>query len=79
MPKKKPARGFRTEHDLLGSKRVPASAYYGVQTLRALENFRISGVPKGTFALRVVADGYAEQEVEGVVLDRLVDSERSHR
>jgi aspartate ammonia-lyase len=35
----------RIEHDLLGEKAVPASAYYGVQTARALENFRISGVP----------------------------------
>jgi len=34
----------RTEHDLLGSKDVPADAYYGVQTARALENFHISGV-----------------------------------
>ncbi len=35
---------FRTEHDLLGEKLVPADAYYGVQTARALENFDISGV-----------------------------------
>ncbi len=35
----------RTEHDLLGDKEVPADAYYGVQTERALENFQISGVP----------------------------------
>jgi aspartate ammonia-lyase len=35
---------LRTEHDLLGEKQVPAEAYYGVQTARALENFRISGV-----------------------------------
>jgi aspartate ammonia-lyase len=34
----------RTEHDLLGQKAVPAEAYYGVQTARALENFHISGV-----------------------------------
>ena len=34
----------RTEHDLLGAKEVPADAYYGVQTARALENFQISGV-----------------------------------
>ncbi|MCX6552251.1 MAG: lyase family protein, partial [Acidobacteria bacterium] len=34
----------RTEHDLLGNKEVPADAYYGVQTARALENFHISGV-----------------------------------
>jgi len=35
----------RTEHDLLGEKQVPADAYYGVQTARALENFQISGIP----------------------------------
>jgi aspartate ammonia-lyase len=34
----------RLEHDLLGDKAVPAAAYYGVQTARALENFHISGV-----------------------------------
>jgi aspartate ammonia-lyase len=34
----------RLEHDLLGDKAVPADAYYGVQTARALENFHISGV-----------------------------------
>ena len=34
----------RTEKDLLGEKQVPADAYYGVQTLRALENFQLSGV-----------------------------------
>ncbi|MBL9001744.1 MAG: aspartate ammonia-lyase [Phycisphaerae bacterium] len=34
---------FRIEHDLLGEKRIPANAYYGVQTARALENFDISG------------------------------------
>ena len=34
----------RTEKDLLGERQVPADAYYGVQTARALENFQISGV-----------------------------------
>jgi aspartate ammonia-lyase len=33
----------RIEHDLLGDRAVPAQAYYGVHTLRALENFPISG------------------------------------
>jgi aspartate ammonia-lyase len=37
--------GYRTEKDLLGEKQIPADAYYGVQTLRALENFQISGIP----------------------------------
>src|SRR6478735_2993024 len=35
----------RTEKDLLREKQIPFDAYYGVQTLRALENFQISGVP----------------------------------
>src|SRR5947208_13579769 len=33
----------RREHDLLGDRDVPADAYYGVPTLRAIENFPISG------------------------------------
>lgn len=32
----------RTETDLLGSREIPADAYYGIHTLRAMENFRIS-------------------------------------
>ena len=39
-----PSGEVRIEHDLLGDFPVPAQAYYGVQTARALENFRISGV-----------------------------------
>jgi len=35
---------YRTERDPLGDFRVPADAYYGVQTARALENFPISGL-----------------------------------
>lgn len=42
--------GTRTEKDLLGSKQIPADAYYGVQTLRALENFQISGISMNHFS-----------------------------
>ena len=38
-------RTTRTEHDLLGERSVPAAAYYGIHTLRALENFSITGTP----------------------------------
>jgi len=34
---------IRTEHDSMGDVRVPAQAYYGAQTQRAVENFPISG------------------------------------
>lgn len=36
------AQEFRTEKELLGEKQIPAKALYGVQTARALENFKIS-------------------------------------
>ncbi|MGH8739474.1 MAG: aspartate ammonia-lyase [Burkholderiales bacterium] len=36
---------IRIEHDLLGDRAVPAGAYYGIHTLRALENFPITGTP----------------------------------
>ncbi|MBV9398138.1 MAG: aspartate ammonia-lyase, partial [Bryobacterales bacterium] len=39
----------RIEHDLLGPRDVPANAYYGVHTLRAVENFPISGTPISTY------------------------------
>src|SRR5256885_726741 len=35
---------FRTERDPLGELQVPSTAYYGVQTARAVENFPISGL-----------------------------------
>lgn len=41
MPK---ATRFRTERDSLGTKKVPAEAYYGVETVRAVENYPLSGL-----------------------------------
>ena len=40
---------YRIEHDLLGEREVQMDAYYGVHTLRALENFSISGIPISTY------------------------------
>jgi aspartate ammonia-lyase len=39
----------RREHDLMGETDVPSDAYWGVHTLRAVENFPITGVPVGHF------------------------------
>ena len=44
-----PAPRTRREHDLLGELEIPSEAYWGVHTLRAVENFPISGVPIGHF------------------------------
>lgn len=35
---------YRTEKDSIGTKEVPQDVYYGVQSLRAAENFRITGL-----------------------------------
>ena len=45
----------RIEHDLLGDRAVPADAYYGVHTLRALENFEITGTPISIYPDLVIA------------------------
>lgn len=39
----------RTEHDLLGYREVPDEYYYGIQTLRAMENFNMTGVTLNFF------------------------------
>ncbi len=45
----------RNEHDLLGDREVPHEYYYGIQTLRALENFNISGVTLNFYPLLIEA------------------------
>ncbi len=45
----------RHEHDLLGDRDVPSEVYYGVQTLRGLENFNISGVTLSFYPLLIEA------------------------
>lgn len=42
------SKGFRIERDSIGSKEVPADVYYGVQSLRAAENFKITGLQFNT-------------------------------
>lgn len=59
----------RIESDFLGSKEVPAAAYYGIQTMRAVENFPITGNklhPELIRALAIVkkASALANMEVE---------------
>jgi len=45
----------RSEHDLLGDRDVPFERYYGVQTLRAIENFNISGVTLNFYPVLIQA------------------------
>lgn len=45
----------RREHDLLGDREVPQEVYYGVQTLRGMENFNISGVSLSFYPVLIEA------------------------
>jgi aspartate ammonia-lyase len=45
----------RIEHDLIGERAVPTDAYYGIHTLRALENFPITGIPLSVHHELIVA------------------------
>ena len=71
---------MRTEHDLLGERDVPEEALYGVQTLRAAENFPITGVPLREFpelinALAAVKIAAAEANRElGLLPDNIADA-----
>jgi len=46
---------MRPEHDLLGDRDVSCEAYYGIQTLRGLENFNISGVSLSFYPVLIEA------------------------
>lgn len=66
---------YRTEHDLLGNKEVPKDAYYGIQTLRAKENFPITGLKphKNIFrCLGAVKKAAAKANAELGLLDEKV-------
>ncbi|WP_416420528.1 aspartate ammonia-lyase [Priestia aryabhattai] len=46
---------FRIEKDFLGTKEVPHNVYYGIQTLRAVENFPITGYKVHTELIKALA------------------------
>jgi aspartate ammonia-lyase len=52
---------MRLETDLLGEKEIPDSAYWGIHTLRAIENFPISGVPIGHYRSLVRALAFVKE------------------
>lgn len=67
----------RREHDLLGERDVPFEYYYGIQTLRAIENFNISGVTLNLFptlidALSMVKEAAAEANYDLGLIDEKI-------
>jgi aspartate ammonia-lyase len=52
---------MRIEHDFLGERELPDNAYYGVQTLRAIENFPITGVKLQLMESFIIAFGFVKK------------------
>src|SRR5262245_40549338 len=78
------AQQTRTEKDLLGEKQIPTDAYYGVQTARSLENFKLSGVLINHYpgfveawAIVKLAAARANADVGAMKPDRLVAIEKA--
>jgi aspartate ammonia-lyase len=72
------AQRFRVEHDLIGDRQVPAEAYYGVHTLRALENFPITGTSISIYPDLVIAIACVKQAAALTNRDLgLLDTERT--
>jgi len=68
---------YRTETDFLGEKLVPAAAYYGIHTVRALENFSLSRQtvhPEMIRAIAVVKQAAAEMNMHLGLLDPQIGS-----
>lgn len=53
--------GKRTEHDFLGEREISNEHYYGVQTVRAVENFAITGLPISREPLFIKAFGVVKK------------------
>jgi len=64
------AAGFRVERDSLGDVRVPAQAYYGAQTQRAVDNFPVSGerMPLPVVYAAAMIKGFAAEVNAGLGL-----------
>ena len=68
---------YRVESDLIGELKVPADAYYGVQTQRALENYKISTTHMYDYPEYIVAMAYVKMAAASAnadlgVLDRKI-------
>jgi aspartate ammonia-lyase len=67
-----------TEHDFLGEKEIPEDKYYGVQTLRAIENFNITGIPISKVPLFVKGFEYVKKAAALAKMVRNLFNRESH-
>ncbi len=77
MNELEPKPGYRIERDSFGPMHIPNKVYYGVQTIRAVQNFQISGLhphPYFIWSLAAIKRAAAQVNMELGMLD----SERAH-
>ena len=68
----------RNEHDLLGEREIPAAAYWGIHTLRALDNYQISGTRIGAYPDLIRALALVKQAATRANLDlNLIDAAKA--
>lgn len=75
---------YRTEKDLIGEKQIPADSYMGIQSLRGLENFPITGIPISHFPEFIRALAYTKKaaalankelgELDGALADAIANA-----
>lgn len=69
---------FRKEHDSIGMKEVPVDAYYGVQSMRAAENFRITGTKVHPEMIKAIAEikkaAAIANKKAGVIEEKIADA-----
>lgn len=69
---------FRKEYDSIGMKEVPADAYYGIQSLRAAENFRITGTKVHPEMIKAIAEikkaAAIANKKAGVIDEKIADA-----
>lgn len=67
----------RIEHDLLGDRDIPNDKYYGVHTLRALENFPITGTPISVYPQLINALALRSNDARSTLIASTSSSTRS--
>jgi aspartate ammonia-lyase len=73
------ANDHRIEHDFLGDKQIPAQAYWGVHTARAVENFPISGTLLSAMPELIRAFGYVKKATARANLELgVLDDKRAY-
>ena len=78
-PERSASGAYRIEHDLLGQREVPQDVLYGVQTLRAIENFPITGKTIGDYPYLIEALADIKQAAARANAELgLLDADRLH-